>query len=313
MKIDFNLLPVLNDAIEKVIGWIEFLIKMVPNLIVSLLVLLIAWFLAIIAAKIVNQALRRVTPHEEVRTLFSKITRIAVFLIGIAIALGILKLDKTVTSILAGVGIIGLALGFAFKDIASNFMAGLLLTFYHPFKVGDLIESSGFLGRVESISLRTTTGRTQQGQMVIIPNSQLLANQIVNYGAYPERRVDLECGVSYGDDLEQAEKLAIKAVESLTDRLSQRPVEVFYKEFGASSINFTIRFWTEASQKKFLRARSNAIKSIKQAFDKNGITIPFPIRTLDFGIVGGAPLKDQLANLEPTSVSEKEETSVVGS
>ncbi len=142
--------------------------------------------------------------------------------------------------------------------------------------------------------MRAIKCRTQQGQRVIIPNRKVIEGEITNYSITGVRRVDLKCSVSYEDDLQQAEDLAIKAVESLPLRNRERPVEMFYEEFGASSINFRIRFWIEPDQKTFLKARSEAIKVIRQAFRDHGITIPFPIRTLDFGISGGTNLRQQL-------------------
>jgi small conductance mechanosensitive channel len=179
-------------------------------------------------------------------------------------------------------------------------MAGILMIFRKPFQTGDLVESSDFFGRIEKINMRDTVGRTPQGLLVIIPNRLLIDNLLTNYNGNEHRRIDLACGVAYGDDLEQAEKIAIEAVERIGERISEQPVELFYEEFGDSSINFKIRFWVQAEQKIYLAARSKAIKTIKAAFDANGITIPFPIRTLDFGVVGGEPLRDHLKKIRET-------------
>jgi small conductance mechanosensitive channel len=166
--------------------------------------------------------------------------------------------------------------------------------FTHPFRTGHLIQVGNFMGCVDTLELRATKMRTQQGQSVIIPNSKIMENEIANYSITGERRVDIKCGVSYGADLQQAEDLAIKAVESLERRKPGRAVELFYEDFGESSINFTLRFWTDPDQKTHLMARSPAIKAIKQTFNDHWITIPFPIRTLDFAIVGGESLREQL-------------------
>lgn len=306
MDLTLNLQNMFDKALAKVVDWVEAMVKMLPNLALALFVVLLSWVLAKLVCRIVERAMRHISSHREVRALFVKVSHIAVIAGGIAVALGILNLNRTVTSLLAGIGIIGLALGFAFKDIASNFMAGILLTFHHQFTVGDLIETSGFFGRVESINLRATRGRALQGQLVVIPNSQLLTNIITNYSSNVERRVDLACGVAYGDDLQKVEQLAVQAVEGIEERLSSRPVEFFYEEFGSSSINFKVRFWIHSSQKTFLSARSKAVKAIKKTFDENGITIPFPIRTLDFGVVGGETLAEHLKDFR--EVHAKDET-----
>lgn len=120
-------------------------------------------------------------------------------------------------------------------------------------------------------------------------------NPLTNYTSSGQRRVDLACGISYGDDLEKVEKVAINAIEQNTQIDNSRPVELLFTEFGNSSINFTLRFWLDqARQPDFMKARSEAIKALKKAFDRNDIVIPFPIRTLDFGIKGGEKLREAL-------------------
>lgn len=294
MDIPSTLSSTLDLVQSKLTAWVANTLAMLPNLVVALGIVALAWILGRLIGGLVNRQLARFTDHQQARQLLSSTLRLGILGAGIVIALGILHLDKTVASLLAGVGVIGLALGFAFQDIASNFMAGVILILRRPFALGDLIQSGDFFGRVDSINIRATVGRTLQGQEVRIPNRQVLGNPLINYTTTGQRRIDLACGVSYGDDLQRAEDLAIAAVESVPERLAERPVELFYEEFGDSSINFSIRFWIEADHPTFLAARSKAIKAIKQSYDENGITIPFPIRTLDFGIVGGETLSEHL-------------------
>ena len=119
---------------------------------------------------------------------------------------------------------------------------------------------------------------------------------MINFSTTGKRRIDLGVGVSYGDDLDKARQLALEAVEAIPDRDPEGEVELFYQEFGSSSIDFVVRFWIDFQrQSQYLKARSEAVMAIKKAFDAHGITIPFPIRTLDFGIVGGERLADTLA------------------
>ncbi|HEV2845103.1 MAG TPA: mechanosensitive ion channel family protein, partial [Thermoanaerobaculia bacterium] len=137
--------------------------------------------------------------------------------------------------------------------------------------------------------------RTQQGQVVLIPNKQVFENPIMNYSSTGQRRVDLRLGVSYGDDLEKARRIAMRAVEGVSTRLPDKEVELFYEEFGESSITFVVRFWIEFTrQPDFLAAQSEAIERIKKAFDEAGIRIPFPVRTLDFGARSGEKLSEVL-------------------
>lgn len=293
----------LNNAfsliVDKLGTWIRGAIAYLPNLVVAVIVVLLFVTLARMARDAVRRVSSAVTDNRQIRQLLATLTYVAVIAIGLFTALSILDLQGVVTSLLAGVGIIGLALGFAFQDLAANFMAGILMAIRRPFKLGDIIDTNDHMGVVEEVSIRSTRIRTFQGQEVRIPNSAVFGNPLTNYSDRGERRVDLACGVAYGDDLEQARLVALEAIEGLDFVRAEKGVQLFYNEFGDSSINFDLRFWIEfVTQKDFLHARSEAIVALKRAFDANGITIPFPIRTLDFGVVGGEPLNEHWARGE---------------
>jgi small-conductance mechanosensitive channel len=205
-------------------------------------------------------------------------------------------LQKTVASLLAGAGILGLALGFAFQDIAANFMAGIYLSIEHPFRAGHLIASKDIQGVVKRVHLRWTEIRTPQGQVVLVPNKQIFENPITNFSATGQRRVDIKAGVSYGDDLEKVRRVALQALEPLPSRKPDTEVELFFEELSDSAVNLVARFWIDftSRQADYLRAKSEAIERLKKAFDQNGITMPFPTRTLDFAVKGGETLSQAL-------------------
>ena len=276
--------------------WYEGFFAMLPNLVVAVLVVLAFWVLARLARSVVGRAMDRATDNRALRGLLMAVTGIAVLGLGIFIALGVLKLDKTVAALLGGAGILALALGFAFQDIAENFMSGVLLSLRRPFRVGELVELSDYTGTVREIDLRSTLLQLPTGEQVLIPNSEVYGNPMKNYSRAGERRVDLACGVSYGDDLDEAEQVALAAVRQVAGRDREREPELFYTGFGGSSVDFVVRFWIlETAQGAWLAARSEAIRRIHGAFGEHGIDIPFPITTLDFGIKGGEPLREQIA------------------
>jgi small conductance mechanosensitive channel len=284
-----------GQVLDKLRGWLDGFILLLPNLVVAALVAIAAGVVARIVGNTVRHAMRRFSPEGRLNELIASVATFAVLAVGIFVALGVVGADKAVVSLLAGVGIIGLALGFAFQNIASNFVSGILLLLRSPFARGSLIETKDQFGTVEDVTLRATVLRTLQGQLVYVPNIDVLQNPIVNYSAIGKRRIDLDVGVSYGDDLEKAERVALDAVNAVSGRDTSRDPDLFYQGFGDSSINFTVRFWIDFQrQTDYLSARSEAVKRIKQAFDDHDITIPFPIRTLDFGIVGGEKLAEQL-------------------
>ncbi len=284
----------LDQVLSTLDGWTNAAAALLPNFAVAVVVLLIGFGASKLVGAIVQRSLNRVSDNHQATALVTQLSRLVVLGAAMFAALGILQLDGTVKSLLAGVGVIGLALGFAFQDIASNFVSGVVLAFRRQFDRGDLIEAAGFFGIVEDVSLRVTIGRTFQGQKVIIPNKDIFNSKITNYHTSGERRIDLEVGVSYGDDLEKAKRLAVEAASSIEGRLETKDVDAVYMGFGSSSIDMKVRVWVNPAQRDFLTARSDVIMAIKRKFDENDITIPFPIRTLDFGVPGGLPLGEVL-------------------
>ena len=286
-----------NLIADKLETWIDTFIQMLPNLAVALIVLIVFYVIGKLVRKAVNKLLNKVTKNKTIIHLLETIVGVMVIGIGVFIALSILQLDGAVTSLLAGAGIIGLALGFAFQDIASNFISGIILSIRHPFGIGDIIETNGFYGSVEKMNLRNTIIRTPQGQIVYIPNKSVFENPLENFTSSGERRIDLSCGVSYGDDLEKAKEVAVEAIKTLDNYDASKDIEFYYDEFGGSSINFKVRFWVNFKKNPdYWSARSDAIIAITKAFDEHDIMIPFPIRTLDFGIRGGEKLDAMLGN-----------------
>lgn len=280
---------------DKLLNWVEALIVMLPNFLLAVIIFCTFYFTGRFVRKALQKPLARVIHSRAIMDLLLSLLSLAFVAIGLFIALSILQLDKAVTSLLAGAGIVGLALGFAFQDIAANFVSGILIAVRKPIQIGDLIESNEFFGIVSRINLRSTILRTMPGQQVHIPNKDIFGKPIVNYSVSGKRRVDLDCGVSYGDDLVKVRDVTLAAVRNIPYLDPSQEVELFYKEFADSSINFTVRYWIPfKKQADYLKAVSDGIMEIKKAYDQNGITIPFPIRTLDFGIKGGEKLVEQL-------------------
>ncbi|QCK16818.1 mechanosensitive ion channel family protein [Mangrovivirga cuniculi] len=289
IKLD-NALTVITNKLS---SWLEALIDLIPNMVLSLIILVLFIFLAKMGGKLFDKIFRKTSTNEVLRNLFSTILYYTIIGFGLFIILGVLGLEKALTSALAGVGIIGLALGFAFQDIAANFVSGIILAFRRPFQVGEVVEIKDIMGRIQRTNLRVTVVETFQGQEVYIPNKDVLQSSIYNYSILGKRRVDLAVGISYGDDLQKVENLVSDAISNMEGVIDQDNMIFDYYEFGSSSINFYIRFWVKyPDQPGFLSMRHKAVKLIKKTFDENNITIPFPIRTLDFGIKGGQKLSE---------------------
>ncbi|WP_375577976.1 mechanosensitive ion channel domain-containing protein [Marivirga tractuosa] len=278
---------------DKVESWLEVLVEMIPNMLLSVILFILFVVLSRLVRKLFIKVFRKSSDNKALENLFSTIIYYAMLGIGLFIILDILNLDKAVTSLLAGVGVVGLALGFAFQDIAANFVSGIILAFRKPFLIDDVIQVDDLMGIVSRTNLRVTVIRTYQGQEVYIPNKDVLSNSITNYSVLGERRIDLAVGVSYGDDLHKVHDLVLETLQNMEGVIRKDDMIFTYKEFGDSSINFEIKFWIKfPDNPTFLEMRSKAIMAIKDAFDREDITIPFPIRTLDFGIKGGEKLSE---------------------
>lgn len=286
----------LKHATKKLVSWAELAVDSFPNAVVALVICVLFWWLAKGAGAVTQRAFRRVRAEDGAARLMATLVRVIVVGTGGAIALGVLNLDRAAASLLAGAGIVGLALGFAFQDLAANLISGvgLALRREHPFKTGDLVETNDYLGKVSHIDLRTTTLETFDGKYVIIPNKEIYQGILVNHSTAGRRRVELTVGVSYGEDLPRVEQVVVEALRALPMRLEKEP-RVFFREFADSSINFFCFFWIAYdSELQHLEAKHAAVLAIKQAFNEHEITIPFPIRTLDFGIKGGEKLSEQV-------------------
>ncbi len=270
-----------NLILDKLVNWTETTIKMFPNMLLALLV----FFLFILLAKGLTKLLKRIfvkrNINQELFRIFNKILYIIVLSIGVMFCLSILNLDKTVTSLLAGAGIVGLALGFAFQDIAANFISGFFMASKKPFNIGDVIEVENIKGVVKKINLRTTELLSFDGNYIIVPNKQVFQSAIINYSTTGERRVLISVGVTYDSKLDMVEECVKTTIESLDDMIKEKGVSVHFKEFGDSSINLDIKYWVKyPNNGSYMSSLSKGVKAIKGAFDKNGINIPFPIRTL---------------------------------
>jgi len=177
-----------------------------------------------------------------------------------------------------------LVIGLALQGTLSNLVSGVALSLRKNIRLGHWVETNGFAGEVMDIKLYYFILKEADNNMVIIPNKSINENPIKNYSLTTKMRIMIECGVGYESDLDLVEKLTKETIASSFDQIKRaQDVEFFYTEFGGSSINFVCRFWVDSENSiEKLRATSKGIIEIKKAFDKEGINIPFPIRTLHF-------------------------------
>lgn len=283
----------IQNLIEKLEGWVNTIVVAIPNIIVAAIVLGVGILLSRYVNKYVGKLIRRFSSHQAVNRLLSSIITTVFVLLVLFVVLSILQLDMALQSLLASAGVAGLAVGLALQDPIVNLFSGVMMSARHAFRIGDLIESNGYFGTISNINLRSTQVKTPEGQIVVLPNKLVYQNPLKNFTDGKQRRIDLSCGVSYADDLEEVQKIGVETINEQVEGILNRPVELLFTEFGDSSINFVLRFWIgDTNQTSYLKARSQAIIALKKAFDQAGVSIPFPIRTIDFGIEGGVPLAE---------------------
>ena len=284
-----------NKLQDKLQSWIDTFILHVPNLIVAIIILIAFWFLSKVAYRGFHRVARRAGANLNVADLFGSVMRVLVVGLGLFIALNVLDLSQAVTGVLTGAGIVGLAVGFALQDPLANLFSGVMLSVKELYGKGDLVETNDFFGKIERITLRSTIIRSLDGQEIVIPNKEVLQKPLRNYSVTGERRCEFDVGVSYAEDLDAVAGVIREAVAAAVEVKPGREVEVLWGAFGDSSINAQVRFWQPATtQLDYLKARSAAVVAVKRAFDREDILIPFPIRTLDFQIKGGATLAEML-------------------
>ncbi len=281
---------------QKILIWLKEAVSHVPNLLIAILVVILFGVASGYIKKAVMRLMSRVTGNTSLVNLTSSFLRLFVIAIGIFVALNILGLNQAVTSLLAGAGIIGLALGFAFQDLTANFLSGAFIAIQQPIRVGDVVETNGYFGMVKAINIRSTILDNFGGQEIEIPSRDIFQKPIVNFSKSNQRRMQLNCGVSYDDDLQKAQDVAMAAIQSLPFLQPGKPVEFHYQNFSDRSITFLMWFWIDQAQAGPPQAMSDAIKAVKKAFNENGIVIPFPIQTLE--ITHGEEFQKPLVELK---------------
>ncbi len=284
MEDKFSIEDSVGKLWNKMDAWLDAIILKLPNIVLAILTLVIFYFIAKGVRNLLKRYLLRHIGQVSIQNIVGKSVFIAVILIGFFTALSVLDLDKVLTSILAGAGVLGLAIGLALQGTLSNTVGGFMLSFMPDIRIHDSIKNGDASGVVQEISLRNIVIKTPENYVTVIPNSKFVDGAFTNYSLTERGRIAVNCGVGYESNLQKVEDLTVKIIGENFEQRNGEGVEFFFTEFGDSSINFMVRFWTDVTGfKQEHAAKHKAIKLMKQHFDGNDINIPFPIRTLDFG------------------------------
>lgn len=276
----------LGEAVDRVIRirsledvWTlagEFQVELISFALKLLLALAVLFVFFLISRAIhagLGRVFQRARVEEDAADLLRTVVKYTILGLGLILALDQVAFD--VTGILAGLGVAGLALGFAAKDTLANFIAGVTILWDRPFRVGDRVEIDGEFGQVKRITLRSTRVHTNQNEVVIIPNQNVANNKIINHTMQASLRLDVPFGIAYKEDIDRAREVVLAVAEG-DDRLRERPAPVVVlTEMAESSVNFELRVWIKNPHLEVpldLEYRER----IKKALDAAGISIPFP-------------------------------------
>jgi small conductance mechanosensitive channel len=273
-----------SELTGKIIDWVDSIVLNLPNFLIAILVIILFVIFAKYASKLVDKIFRKSSAQDSIRTVSVKVFRVVIISLGIFLALGILNLNSVLTTILGAAGVLGLAVGFALQGTLHNTFSGIIISFIPKLQIGDWIETNDYSGFVVDINLRSVIIQTVDYNLVVIPNSKIVDAPFKNFSRTPRGRIILECGVGYESDLPKVQEITENAIKNSFEQQPGESIQFYYTEFGDSSINYQLRFWTSvANQGDVYKAQHDAILAIKAAYNEHDINIPFPIRTLDFG------------------------------
>lgn len=279
-EIDINPLTILTNQITSMI---KATIALLPELAVALVVILLTWLIAKFVRFIVKRTLNKSKMRQSLCGLMIMLSGLVVWIFGLMSAAIILFPNLTPASMLAGLGLGSVAIGFAFKDTFENFLAGIIILLRKEMRINDHIECEDLEGKVENIAIRETHIRQTDGQLVIVPNSVLFKNPLTIRTDLDQRRTTIICGIAYDEDVAEGRKVIKKAVEGCSTVIKDnRPIQIFAQEFADSSINFEITWWTGSKPVDIRTSRDEVVEAVKKALDDAGIEIPFPYRTMTF-------------------------------
>ena len=242
------------------------------KIVIAILIFVVGKWFAKILTKLFKKTLEKSKTDVTLIKFLGDLIYFGLIVLVVIVALGTLGINTT--SFVALIGAAGLAVGLALQQNFSNFGAGVVILFLRPFKVGDFVEAGGALGVVETIGIFNTSIKTGDNKIIIVPNSNIIGGNIVNYSKEPIRRIDLVIGVGYEDDLKLV-KDSLEQIIQNNDKILKDPSAVIaLAELADSSVNFNVRPWVKSED--YWGVRSELLEQIKITFDKKGINIPYP-------------------------------------
>ncbi len=257
-------------------------LALLPQITVTIIILVLTWLVVRVVAMAYGRAMRKSNLRPSLINVLQRLIAVAIWTAGFLVAATVLFPNLTPAKLLAGLGIGSIAIGLAFKDVFENFLAGILILLREPMRLNDYIECEGVEGQVERITIRDSHIRQTDGQLVVVPNSMLFKNPVYIRTDQAQRRITVICGIAYGEDVDEARRVIEAAVKGVESVETSKPIQIFAQNFGASSIDFEVTWWTGSKPVEVRRSRDAVVAAVKKSLDEADIEIPFPYRTLTF-------------------------------
>lgn len=291
-----------SPAWQGLMGIWRDLLRSLPLFFVGLLILGLSLGAAMLVARKTSSLLRHQIQARLLREVLAGGLGVLVFLVGTYIVLRVSGLTQLAMTVVGGTGLVGLAVGIAFRDITENFLASIFLSMQRPFETGDLVEVSGVTGYVQQLNVRTTILMALDGNLVQIPNASVYKSNLRNFTSNSNRRDQFEVGIGYDDAISDAQDIALQVLTDHPAVLRDPEPLVLVDSLGKATVNLRVYYWINGREHSWLKVRSSVIRLVKRAFQKQGISMPdearevvfpqgIPITMLD-GKPVGAPVSD---------------------
>ncbi|MEM9508420.1 MAG: mechanosensitive ion channel family protein [Cyanobacteria bacterium P01_E01_bin.35] len=272
----------LQTAWQQLMQMVKGTIELLPNIIIAIVVFAIFWFVA----KFSRRLIKNLTRKKQSRNLGLVLARLSqglIILVGAFISLAIVVPSFKLGDLVQLLGVSGVAVGFAFRDILQNFLAGILILVTEPFTLNDQIIFKEFEGTVEHIQTRATTIRTYDGRRIVIPNAELFTNSVTVNTAFDQRRLQYDVGIGYGDDIDQAKQIILEVLRSNQDILQDPPPDALVVDLAGSTINIRARWWDNPPRRAdVMDTQDQILTALNNKLVAAGIDLPFPTQQILF-------------------------------
>ena len=282
IKVEADVGSTFGRAGQELNGLFRQAVQSWPLIALAAVILIISWLLAKLVSVLARHFFAQRVASQLLLSVITRAFSIPVFLLGVYFVLQVAGLTRLALTVLGGTGLIGIIIGFAFRDIAENFLASLLLSVRNPFRSGDLVEVAGHTGIVQNLNTRSTILLTLDGSHVQIPNATVYKSTIKNFSSNPNRRADFTVGIGYDSSAALAQKLIFEVLHAHPAVLDAPEPLVLVEELGAATVNLRVNYWFDSGTHSPAKINSALLRQTKNVLLKRGIELPDPAREVVF-------------------------------